>query len=99
MYGKEDKRRIYALIDLYLSGNIDEPKFCEEFHSSYNLELDYDSLTDEEQEAFASLGEVTGRFSEFAEDHLKYPGIYYTKEELRRQISETRKKLGRGPIE
>ena len=40
MYEKNDKRRVYWLIDLYLAGKIDDKTFCDEFYYSYDLEMD-----------------------------------------------------------
>jgi hypothetical protein len=93
MYERSDKRRIYQLIDMYLAEKIDESTFCGDFIPSYDLELDYDTLTDEEHQAFSELGKIASRFSEFEEDIKKYPGVYYTKEELKQKIIETKSKL------
>ena len=93
MFKKSNKRIIYYLIFEYLSGKIDESTFCGEFHFSYDLELNYNELTDEEYKAFHELVEVSGRFSEYKEDFKKFPGIYYTREELRQKIIETKIKL------
>jgi hypothetical protein len=93
MHERKDKRRIYYLINMYLSEKVDETTFCNEFYYSYDLELDYRSLTEEEHKAFSELGEVAGRFSEFGEDHKKLPGVYYTKKELRQKTLETKEKL------
>jgi hypothetical protein len=93
MYQKSDKRRIYQLIDMYLAQKINEAAFCADFIPSYDLELDYDTLTDEEHLVFSELGKIAGRFSGFEEDIRKYPGVYYTKEELRQKIIETKEKL------
>lgn len=82
MYEKTDKRRIYQLIDMYLSGKINETTFCDEFYYCFDLELDCDTLTEEEYEAFYELSEITIRFSEFENDIKKYPGVYRTKEEI-----------------
>jgi hypothetical protein len=95
MYAKSDKRRLYQIINLYLSGNIDELTFCDEFYSSYNLELDYDTLTEDECKAFCDLRKISSRFSASEEDHRKYPGIYATKEELKQKIIETKEKLNK----
>jgi len=88
-----DKRRIYQLIDMYLDEKINEAAFCHEFYCSYDLELDYDTLTEEEYKAFYELSEITIRFSEFEKDIKKYPGVYRTKEELKKKIIETKEKL------
>jgi len=95
MYKNTDKRKIYHLIDIYFSGDIDESTFCNEFHCSYDLELDYASLTEEEYKAFSELGKVAGRFSKCEDDHKKYPGSYYTKSELRQKIMQTKAQLQR----
>jgi hypothetical protein len=86
---------IYHLIDAYLSGDIDESKFCSEFHRSYDLELDYDTLSEGEYKAFSELGKVAGRFSEFEDDHKKYPGVYYTRRDLHQKILQTKENLNR----
>jgi len=93
MFSKDDKRRLYQLMDIFLSGVITASKFCDEFYYSYNLEIDYDTLTESEQTAFAELEEVSSRFSSYKEDHEKYPGTYYTEEELRQEVIKTKERL------
>lgn len=95
MYEKTDKRRIYQLIEMYLSNKINESTFCYEFYCSYDLELNYESLLEDEYQAFYELSEITSRFSEFENDFKKYPGVYYTNEELSRKIIETKEKLAK----
>ena len=36
MYDKTDKRRLYELIDFYLSGEIDAWTFCNEYYYCYD---------------------------------------------------------------
>ncbi|NML22436.1 magnesium and cobalt transport protein CorA [Pseudoflavitalea sp. G-6-1-2] len=93
MFEKNDKRRLYQLMDMYLSGNISDKVFCDEFYYSYDLEIDLDTLTDIEKKAFSELSTVSDRFSEFEEDHIKYPKGFYTSEELKQKITETKEKL------
>jgi len=93
MYKKSDKRRIYQLLDMYLSGRINESTFCHEFYCSYDLELDFDTLTEEEDKAFYELSEITSRFSEFQKDIEKYPDVYHTKEEVKRKVTGTKLRL------
>ena len=88
MYEKTEKRRIYQLLDMYLSDKINELNFCHEFYCSFDLELDYDTLMENEYKAFYELSEITSRFSSFAEDHEKYPGVYSTKEELKKKMKK-----------
>ncbi|GHV44572.1 hypothetical protein FACS1894180_6080 [Bacteroidia bacterium] len=93
MFEKNDKRRLYQLIDMYLSGIITASVFCDEFYYCYDLELDYETLTDIEQQYFSKLGTVSGRFSEFEEDHKLASKAFFTEEQLKDKIVETKEKL------
>ena len=93
MHPKTDKRRLYELMERFLDGKMDEPNFCDEFYYSYDLSLDYDTLTNEENHAFKELSNITSRFSEFEEEHKELPDFFYTKEELQQQIIETKNVL------
>ena len=93
MFEKDDKRRLYWLMDNYLSDVITAKTFCDEFYYCYDLELDSELLTKLEEQVFAELGTVTGRFSEFEEDIKQYPGTYFTEKQLRQKVQETQEKL------
>ena len=95
MYEKTDKRSIYELMDIYLSNEIDAWTFCNEFYYCYDLELDTDSLTELEIEVFSELAVVSGRFTNIEEDLKKYPGTYFTEEQLKLKILESKDKLKR----
>lgn len=94
MYEKTDKRRLYQLMNMYLSGEIDAWKFCNEYYYCYDLELDRETLTELEAKAFSELGTVSGRFTNIEKDLKEYPGAYYTEEELKQKVKETKEKLG-----
>jgi len=93
MYEKTDKRSIYELMDIYLSNEIDAWTFCNEFYYCYDLELDTDSLTELEIEVFSELAVVSGRFTNIEEDLKKYPGTYFTEEQLKLKILESKDRL------
>ena len=93
MFEKNDKRRLYQLMDMYLSGVIAAPTFTDEFYFSYNLEIDDEMLKETERKAFQKLDEISSRFSEFEEDLKEYPGTYFSEAELRKKIIETKEKL------
>lgn len=93
MYSKNDKRRLYWLIDEYLAGNINESIFCDEYYYSYNLEIESNMLNSKEKQAFGELGEVAVRFSPFEEDYKIALNAYYTVDELKQKITETKEKL------
>lgn len=93
MFDKNDKRRLYWLIDEYLFDKIDESTFCDEYYYSYNLELDHATLLDNEKKLFSDLGAVASRFSEFEEDHKINDKAFSSASELRNKIIETKSKL------
>ena len=93
MYEKDDKKRLYWLIDSYLSNKIDERTFCDEYYYSYDLEIDYKELSLTEEKAFSGLSAVSSRFSEFEEDHKLDAKAFATKEELRQKAQEIQEKL------
>lgn len=67
--------------------------FCDEFYYCFDLELDYETLTSFEYSTFSELGIICGRFSEFKEDHIQYPKGFYTEEDVRNKVLETKEKL------
>jgi tRNA U54 and U55 pseudouridine synthase Pus10 len=92
MYNKHDKRRLYWLINQYLSGKINETIFCDDFHDTLVNEMYYEGLTDIEYETFSDLSDVSQRFSEYEEDITLWKG-FYTAEQLKQKIIETKEKL------
>ncbi len=93
MYNKNDKRRLYWLIEEYLGGRMNETTFCDEFYFCYDLEISSDLLTEVEQQAFFELSKVASRFSQYEEDHKLDPKAFSTVQELKEKIFETREKL------
>ncbi len=93
MYEKTDKRRLYQLMEMYLSGKIDAQTFCDEYYYCYDLEFDYETLTEFEAKCFSELSTVAGRFTNIEEDLKKYPGAYFTEDELKQKIIETKDEL------
>jgi len=95
MYNKNDKRRLYWLIDEYLLGKINDSSFCEEFYFSYDLEVNSETLNEVEQQAFSELSKVSSRFSQYDEDHKLDARAFSTVEELKQKIAETKERLGK----
>lgn len=90
MYPKNDKRRLYQLIELYLSNKITTTLFCDEFYYCYVLELEISDLTDEEKLNFAELDNVTGRYSKYEEDFKLDPRAFNTDKDVYEKAKETR---------
>lgn len=93
MFEKNDKRRLYWLIDQYLSEQINGWLFCNEYYYSYSLEIKSDDLTDIEQAAFSELDKISSRYTDVQEDLIKYPDTYYNEEQLKQKVIETKEKL------
>lgn len=93
IYNKRDKRYLYLIIDPFISGEIDERTFCDEYYYTYDLELDSSTLTEKETLLFFELSKVVSRFSPYPEDHKLYPKAFTDKEELRKKILETKQSL------
>jgi hypothetical protein len=90
MYNKNDKRRLYELMDLFIKKEIVASFFCDEFYYSFDLEIDSDALTQKEEKAFSDLSKISSRFSQFKEDHEKYPEVFYGEDQLIQKVIETR---------
>lgn len=93
MFEKNDKRRLYQLMDMYLSKQINGWTFCNEYYYSYSLEIEIDDLTDIEQSAFSELDKISSRYTDVEKDLIKYPDTYYNEEQLKQKIIETKEML------
>jgi len=93
IYPRNDKRRVYWLIDQYLADKIDENSFCDEYYYSYDLAIDKKTLNNVERKAFEELSMIAGRFSGYESDFMTAPGVYSTREELRDAIAKTKEAL------
>ncbi len=93
IYKRNDKRNLYYLMDMFIMSQITPSVFCDEFYYSYDLEIDTLSLSNIEQSVFSELSYVSSRFSPFNEDHEKFPNGFFTEQELRQKIIESKEKL------
>jgi len=80
-------------MDMFLTALITPKTFCDDFYYSYDLEIDSDTLNESEQQAFSDLSRVSSRFSPFKEDHEKYPGAFFTENELKQKVIDTKTRL------
>ncbi|TDQ12024.1 hypothetical protein [Pedobacter metabolipauper] len=93
MYNKNDKRRLYWLIDEYLTGKINDVTFCDEFYDSYDLEIVNESFNEVEKIVFYELSQVASRFSQYESDHELDANAFSTSQEVMQKSIETREKL------
>lgn len=76
-----EKEQLWYLINGLLNNSYDIRIFCSEFTRIYDLEADYEQLTEQENNEFRDLSEMAGRFSD-DEEELKIPNMYYSKENI-----------------
>ncbi|ASA57926.1 hypothetical protein RND59_00610 [Vibrio ruber] len=86
------KEKILYLLREYEAGNYETEDFCNEYTQIFNIELDYDSLSEAEYESLEELSNFTARFSPFEED-LKIINVYYDEKQVREKTRELIKKL------
>jgi len=89
MFNNTDKRRLYQLMDMYLSKIINAETFSDEFYSCYHLGLDHNSMDHREKKAFGELSKITDRFTTSVNDLKNYPGTYFDEVQLKEKVKET----------
>lgn len=92
------KEKIYYLLVQYQKGEYDTNTFCDQFTVSYDIEVDYDTLSKVENQLFYELSTITARFSPYEED-LKVPNVYYSEQEVKSKVDEVMKKLVQETVE
>ncbi|MDO4477328.1 MAG: hypothetical protein Q4B93_05185 [Clostridia bacterium] len=85
-----EKEKLWKLINGFLDGYYDVKTFCEEFNRVYDLEINYNQLTREENEEFGDLCEMAGRFSD-DKNELKIPHMYFSEKEILCKVKKIKK--------
>lgn len=88
-----EKEQLYYLINGVLNGSYQVKTFCNEFTRVYDLEIDYDELSELENDEFGDLCEMAGRFSD-DEEELKIPNMYYSEEDILNKAKYVKQVLG-----
>lgn len=81
------KEQLYFLINGLLNNEYNIKDFCDEFSRIFNLEIDYDDLSEQEYDYFSNLSSIAARFSDDEED-LKLPNVFFDENQI---IEETKK--------
>ena len=87
-----EKESLRYLINGLINGSYAIKIFCSEFTRIYDLEVDYDELSSDENYEFGKLCEMTGRFSD-DEEELKIPNMYCSENEIRNKVKYIVNKL------
>ena len=87
-----EKEQLWYLVNEVLNGSYDVKTFCSEFSKIYNLETDYDQLSEEENFEYGNLCEMADRFSD-NEEELIIPNMYYSTEKILGQAQRVKQAL------
>lgn len=87
-----EKEELWYLINGLLVGSYTIKTFCSEYTRIYNLEVDYDGLTADENKEFGDLCEMAERFSDDL-DELKIPHMYFSENEIMDKAKKIKEKL------
>lgn len=82
----EAKDQLYYLLKNVKIGKYDMKAFCDLFTVTFNVECDYEELSQTEMNVFSELEQYTCRYSPFEEDLRNYPNAYYDEETIKKQI-------------
>ena len=87
-----ETEKLWYLINGLLENSYEIKVFCNEFTRIYNLEVEYDKLTDDENMEFGDLCEMAERFSDDL-DELKIPNMYFSANEIVEKAKKVKLKL------
>ena len=76
-----EKEQLWYLINGVLNNTYDIKTFCFGFTRIYDLEVDYEQLSEQENSEFGDLCEMAGRFSD-DDDELKIPNMFFSEESI-----------------
>lgn len=88
------KKQLYYLLENAKIGKYDINTFCNLFTVTFDVECDYESLSETEMNVFSELEQYTCRFSPFEEDFKNYPNTYYDENTIKNQIDIALANLG-----
>lgn len=83
-----DREKMSSLINGLLLDKVSIDDFCEHFSQTYFLEVDEETLTEEEDLLFRKLANMASRFSASEEDFTRYPKVYYREETIRSEAKQ-----------
>lgn len=87
-----EKEQLYTLLTELKSNKIDINQFTNKFLKIFDLEIDYDELTQEEYRLMGEVSDMSARFSDSSED-LKLPNVYYSEDQIRAEVDKVLKVL------
>lgn len=82
-----DKEKLYYLLNNFQNGGIDTNTFTDQFMKIFDLEIDYDELSNKEYTIFGKVSDMAARFSDSIED-LKLPNVYFSENQIRDEVTQ-----------
>lgn len=82
-----EKEQLWYLIDKLIEKEYQVNTFCDEFTRIYDLEIEYDELSPQENQLFSELSSMTGRFSD-DEEELKISNMYFGADDIIDKVKE-----------
>lgn len=89
-----EKQQLWYLMDGLLNASYQIKTFCSEFSRIYDLEVDYEELSQEEKEEFGDLCDMCSRFSDNVNE-LQIPNMYFSEEQVRNKVKDISEKISR----
>jgi len=87
------RERLHRLIAELRAGSLDTESFCSRFETTYNVDLDKQSLTPVEAEAFAELFEIAVWYSPFPDERARIPN-YRNEQDIALAVEHAAQRLG-----
>ncbi|WP_439444160.1 hypothetical protein ACSMFR_05895 [Listeria aquatica] len=87
-----DKKRLYYLLNGLQNRTVDINSFVDQFVKIFDLDIDYNELTENEYKIMGEVSERAARFSDSLED-LELPNVYYNEEQIRSAVGQAIHKL------
>ena len=82
------REQLYYLLEHYYKGDYRTADFASQFSYIYDLECGEDDLTAFERPLFRQLSKISYRYSPYESDHINYPSVYYTEDDVRKTAAD-----------
>jgi hypothetical protein len=89
----DSKEKLYSLIIDFIHNRIYINQFCEMFSDTYNLEIDYDSLTIIENQLLGELSRIAYGYTDNEDEIKNCPQYYFTDKQVVEKVNEVSEKL------
>ncbi len=90
---ENSKWYLYYLVEAMLKGRIDGDFFCTEIYVKFTKEHDVE-FSPKESDILHRIENITKRFSDSEEDHLNFPGVFFTLSDLLNIVEVAADELG-----